>query len=111
VLKLVMSIAQSVLTRFLYKLVHCDHKKKGYKLITKIPAGFDGLPVQFTKYTCRFVYPCFLPAIAERLKGRSCLGSCDLSFIHYFLGLIIELTIVQGSSTSNNGWVGAWGGV
>ena len=47
-LKLVMSIAQSVLNRFLQKLVHCDRRKKGYKLITKIPAGFDGLPVQFT---------------------------------------------------------------
>jgi hypothetical protein len=54
-----------------------------------------------------FVYPCFLPAVAERLKGRSCLGSCDFSFIHYFLGLIIELVIVRGPSTSNDGWVGA----
>ena len=28
--------------------MHCDHTKKGYKLITKIPTGFDRLPVQFT---------------------------------------------------------------
>ena len=40
--------------------------------------------------TCcgKFVYLCFLPAVAERLKGRSCLWSCDFSFIHHFLGLI-----------------------
>jgi hypothetical protein len=55
----------------------------------------------------RFVYPYFLPAVAERLKGRSCFGSCDLSFIHYFLRLIIELVIVRGPSTSNDGWIGA----
>ena len=28
--------------------MRCDHRKKGYKLITKIPAGFDRLPMQFT---------------------------------------------------------------
>ena len=50
-LKLVMSIVQSVLNRFLQKLVHCDHKRKGCKLITKIPVGIHGLPVQFTSTT------------------------------------------------------------
>ena len=43
-LKLVMSIVQSVLNRFLQKLVYCDRRKKGYKLVTKIPASLDGYP-------------------------------------------------------------------
>ena len=48
-LKLVISIAQSVLNRFLPKLVPCDRKKKGgYKLITIISIKICGLPMQFT---------------------------------------------------------------
>jgi len=62
--------------------------------------------IHVSKHGCgTFVYPCFLPAVAERLKGEVVCGYviCHL-FIIFSLHIYIECTIIQGPSTSNDSW-------